>query len=130
MARVLETPRPIPSRLVPALAGTAVIVVGLPVFVIAEWPLGAWAFAAVLWAVFQLSSVLLARLPLGADALGSSGVVAFGRMFRTIALLTILIVVTTRNEEFGFAAAVLFAIAFTVEFALSLSSYFGAETQR
>jgi hypothetical protein len=57
-------------------------------------------------------------------------VVAFGRMFRTIALLTILIVVTTRNEEFGFAAAVLFAIAFTVEFAFSLSSYFGTESQR
>ena len=130
MARVLETPRPIPNRLVPALAGTAVIVVGLPVFVIAGWPLGAWAFAAVLWAVFQLSSILLARLPLGADALGSAGFAAFGRMFRTIALMTILIVVTTRNQDFGFAAAVLFAIAFTVEFGLSLSSYFSAEARR
>ena len=129
MPRALETPRPVPSRLVPALAGTAVILVALPVFVLAGWPVGAWGFAAVLWAVFQLIGVALARLPLGMGALGPSGVGAFGRMFRTIALMTILIVVTARNQEFGLSAALLFALAFTVEFGLSLATFFNQESR-
>ena len=118
-----------PGRLVPALAGTAVIVVALPVFVLAEWPIGAWGFAAALWVAFQVIGVALGRLPLGMGHLGATGVVAFGRMFRAIGLMTVLIVVTTRNAHFGLAAAVLFALAFTVEFALSLVAYVGGEPQ-
>ena len=127
MPRVLETPRPVPNRLVPALAGTAVIVLALPVFVLAGWPVGAWGLAAVLWVVFQLIGLALGRLPTGMDKLGSTGLAAFGRMFRVIALMTILLVVTSRSENFGLSAAVLFAIAFSVEFGLSLSSYFDGE---
>jgi hypothetical protein len=129
MPRVLETPRPVPNRLVPALVGTAVIVLALPVYVLAGWPLGAWVLAAVLWAVFQLIGVVLGRLPMGIETLRATGVVGFGRMFRVIALMTILVVVTTRNESFGLSAALLFAIAFSVEFALSLSSYFDGEAR-
>lgn len=128
--RVLETPHPVPNRLRPALAGTAVIVVALPVFVLAGWPLTAWGFAAALWAVFQLIGVILDRLPMGMGTLGTTGVAAFGRMFRVIALMTILIVVTTRSEHFGLSAALLFALAFTVEFGLSLASYAGGELNR
>jgi hypothetical protein len=128
MPRVLETPRPVPNRLLPALAGTAVVVLALPVFVLAGWPLGAWGLAAVMWAIFQLIGLALGRLPTGMDKLGTTGLAAFGRMFRVIALMTILIVVTTRNENIGLSAALLFAIAFSVEFGLSLSSYFDGET--
>jgi hypothetical protein len=39
-ARVFETPRPVPGRLVPALAGSAVVVLALPVFVAAGWQAG------------------------------------------------------------------------------------------
>jgi hypothetical protein len=127
MPRVLETPRPVPNRLLPALVGTAVIVLGLPVFVLAGWPVGAWGLAAVLWAIFQLIGLALGRLPTGIGTLGSTGLVAFGRMFRVIALMTVLIVITTHNENFGLSAALLFAIAFSVEFGLSLSSYFDGE---
>src|SRR5215471_2776484 len=49
MPRALETPHPVPNRLVPALAGTAVIVLALPVFALVGWPLGAWGLGAVLW---------------------------------------------------------------------------------
>jgi len=38
-ARVFETPRPVPGRLVPALAGSAVVALALTVFVAAGWPL-------------------------------------------------------------------------------------------
>ena len=36
---MFSTPRPVPGRLVPALAGSAVIALALPVFVVAGWPL-------------------------------------------------------------------------------------------
>ena len=40
---MFETPRPVPGRLVPALAGSAVVALALPVFVAAGWPLRGWA---------------------------------------------------------------------------------------
>ena len=46
---------------------------------------------------------------------------------RAVALMTVFIVVTSRNEHFGLTAALLFAIAFSVEFAMSLVSYAGGE---
>ena len=39
---MFATPRPVPGRLVPALAGSAVILLALPVFVVAGWPLDGW----------------------------------------------------------------------------------------
>jgi hypothetical protein len=123
------TPRPAPSRSLPLLAGTAVFVVALPVFVIVGWDLGAWALAAAFWAIFQGIGFALARLPLGADNVGTSGVVAVGRMLRTIVLLTVLIVVTTRDSSLGFQAAILFGLAFSVEFALSMIAYLNGETK-
>ena len=96
---------------------------------IAGWDLGAWALAAGCWAFFQGVGYLLARLPLGMDKLASSGLVAMGRMLRTIVLMTILVVVTTRDTSFGLQAAVVFALAFTVELALSMISYLGGEAK-
>jgi hypothetical protein len=121
--------KPVPRRGLPVLAGTAVIVLALPVFVIGGWELGAWALAAVCWAVFQGIGFLLARLSLGMDKLGSSGLVAMGRMLRTIVLMTILVVVTTRDSSFGLQAAVVFGLAFTVELALSMIAYLGEEAK-
>jgi hypothetical protein len=121
------TPRPIPGKLIPALGGTAVIAIGLPVFLIAGWPLGAWALAAGLWIAFLAIGLLLERLPLGADNLASAGVVAFGRMFRAAGLVGVLILVTVSGSELGFPAAILYAIAFSVEFGLSMLGYFGEE---
>ena len=81
---MLAPSKPIPSRSVPILAGTAVVVLALPVFVIAGWELGAWALAAGAWAFFQGVGYLLARVSIGMDKLGNSGLVAMGRMLRTI----------------------------------------------
>lgn len=121
--------KPIPSRGVPVLAGTAIVVLALPVFVIAGWEIGAWALAAACWAFFQGVGYLLARVPLGMDKLGNSGLVAMGRMLRTIVLMTILVVVTTRDTSFGLQAAVVFALGFTVELAISMFSYLGGEAK-
>ena len=126
---MLAPSKPIPSRNVPILAGTAVVVLALPVFVIAGWELAAWALAAGAWAFFQGVGYLLARVSIGMDKLGNSGLVAMGRMLRTIVLMTILVVVTTRDTSLGLQAAVVFGIAFTVELALSMITYLGGEAK-
>jgi hypothetical protein len=120
-------PRPIPGKLIPSLGGTAVIAVALPVFLIAGWPIASWGLAALLWVLFLAIGLLLERLPLGADSLASAGVVAFGRMFRAAGLVGVLILVTVSDSDLGFPAAILYAIAFSVEFGLSLLGYFGEE---
>ena len=45
-----SSPRPVRCPpLVPALAGSVVVLVALPVYALAGWPLAGWALAAVLW---------------------------------------------------------------------------------
>ncbi|HWB23200.1 MAG TPA: hypothetical protein VG652_09960 [Gaiellaceae bacterium] len=123
----MSTPRPVPHSWVPAIGGTAAVVVALPIFAIAGWPLEAWAIAAALWAVNQGIGLLLQRLPLGMGNLASAGVVAFGRLFRAAGLVTVLIIIAVSNSSLGLPAAVLYGIAFTVEFGLSLLTFFAGE---
>src|SRR6478672_5347272 len=117
-----STPRPIPGRLVPALAGTGVIVLALPVFAVAGWPL-----AAVLWIAAQSFAWLLTRLSLDAGNLAAAGMRGIGTSFKAIAVGIPLVAVTVSDERVGVAAALLYAFAFTVELAVSLATYFGAE---
>ncbi|MEI8105094.1 MAG: hypothetical protein WCH31_04530 [Actinomycetes bacterium] len=124
---VLATPRPVPDRMLPAVGGTIVVGLALPLFFAAGWRIGAWALAAVLWVVFQGIGLLLQRLPLGMGNLASAGVVAFGRMFRAAGLVAILIAVAVSSSGLGLPAAIVYAAAFTVEFVLSLIMYFGGE---
>ena len=126
-AGVFATPRPIPGRLVPALAGSAVIVLALPVFAVAGWPLAGWTFAAVLWVAAQAFAWLLTRLSLDAGNLAAAGMRGIGTSFKAIAVGIPLVAVTVSDERVGVAAALLYAFAFTVELAVSLVTYFGAE---
>jgi hypothetical protein len=128
-AGVFATPRPIPGRLVPALAGSALIVLALPVFVVAGWPLGGWVLAAVLWVAAQLFAWMLARLSLDTGNLAAAGMRGIGTSFRAIAVGIPLVAVTVSDEAVGIAAALLYALAFTLELALSLVSYFGEEAK-
>ena len=45
MDRVVSTPRPVPSRVLPLAAAGTVIALALPVFLIAGWPVAGWASA-------------------------------------------------------------------------------------
>ena len=126
-ARVFETPRPVPGRLVPALAGTAVVVLALPVFAAAGWPLRGWLLTATLWVAGQLFALLLTRLPLGTGNLAAAGMRGIGTSFRAMAIGIPLVAVTVADERVGLAAAVLYALAFSVELAVSLVEYFGQE---
>ena len=123
---VFSTPRPLPGRAVPAVAGAAVVALALPVFVIAGWRLDAWLLGAVLWTAAQALGALLARLPLGADNLAASGVVGIGMMFRPVAVMVVAIAVAASDAAVGVAAALLYALAYTLELGVALVAYFGS----
>ena len=126
---MFATPRDVPDTRLPAVGGTVVVGLALPVFVVAGWRLEAWAIAAGLWALYQAIGLLLERLPLGAGNLAAAGVVAFGRMLRAVGLVSILIVIAVSNSGLGLPAAIVYALAFTVELGLSLVVYFGGEAK-
>jgi hypothetical protein len=126
-ARVLSTPRPVPSRILPAVAGGVVIALALPVFLAAGWPLAGWGLAAVLWLAAQALTLVLMRLRPGAGNLAASGVVGISMMFRAVAVGVVVIAVAATDPDVGVTAALLYALAYTLELALSLVSYFGNE---
>ena len=127
---IFETPRPAPGRLLPAIATVGLFVLALPVFVVADLPLGGWVLAAVLWLASQGLSLLLARLGLGADKLAASGVVGIGMTLRSVAVGVVLIAVVASDARLGLSAALLYALAYTLELGVSLATYFGQESTR
>ena len=127
MPGLLSTPRPVPGRRAPTLAGAGVVVVALPVFLVAGFPLGGWALAAVLWAAGEALGWWLARLPIGADHLGFSGLAALAHSFRGIGVMVVLLIVTVANRDVGIAAVVLYALAYSLSLGVSLVEYFGGE---
>ncbi len=126
-AGTFSTPRALPSRLLPVSAGALVIAVALPVFAAAGWPLSAWVLGAVLWLGAQALGLLLGRLGTGADNLASSGVVGIGMTFRGVAVGVVLLAVAASDGTIALAAGILYALAYTLELALSLVTYFGQE---
>ena len=124
MRGIFTTPRPVPGRLVPAAAAGVAVVLALPVFLAAGWPLAAWGLAAALWTAGELFYLALSRLPLGADNLASSGVAGIGMTLRGIVIMVVLIAVTVANRDIGIPAVGLYVVAYTVELAASLASYF------
>jgi hypothetical protein len=127
MNGILSTPRPVPGRRAPMLAGAGVVALALPVFLVAGFPLGGWAIAAVLWAAGELLGLWLAHLPIGADHLGFSGLVALAHSFRGIAVMVVLLIVTVANRDVGIAAVAVYALAYSLSLGVSLVEYFGGE---
>jgi hypothetical protein len=127
MAGLLSTPRPVPGRRAPALAGAGVVLLALPVFLVAGFPLGGWALAAVLWIAGEALGLWLSRLPLGADHLGFSGLAALAHSFRGIGVMVVLLAVTVANRDVGIAAVAVYALAYTLSLGVSLVEYFSGE---
>lgn len=126
----LMRPRTVPGRFVPFVAGGALFAVALPIFLITGWSLRAWLLAAVLWAASEGLGLVLGRLKIGVDNTGSSGVVAFGMMFRAIAVMIVLIAVAASNKHLGLTAALLYAVAYTMQLGVGLLTFFtGPEKQ-
>jgi hypothetical protein len=121
---VAITPRPMPSTLLPVAAGSFVIALALPVYLVAGWRVTGWLLAATLWVAGQAFALLLARLPIGGGNLGSSGVMAFGMMFRALAVMIVLIAVAVSEPSLALGAALVYALAYTLEIGLSVVAYF------
>jgi hypothetical protein len=128
-AGIFSTPRPVPGRLVPALAAAAVLLLALPVFAVAGWPLRAWALASILWIAAQAFALVLARLTRDADNLAAAGMRGIGTLLRAFLVGIPLVVATVSDERLGIAAALLYTLAFTVELLVGLVSYFGGEVR-
>lgn len=126
---LFSTPRPEPSHVLPALGSGLVIVLALPVFLVAGWPIGGWALAAVIWAAVHGIDALLHRVRDDAANLAASGVQAFGLFFKAVGLLVVLVAAAVASPHLAVAAAVTYALAYSFELALSLVTYFGAATR-
>jgi hypothetical protein len=126
----LGRPRPMPRRVVPVAAGGFVVAVALPIFLVAGWRLTAWALAALLWVAGQGFALLLARLRVGMGNLASSGVVAMGMMFRSLAVMVVLVAYAIGGDaKVAAAAAAVYALAYTAELSLSVLSYYGTPVE-
>ena len=126
---LFTNPRPVPGRLTPMLAGSALIALALPVFAIAGFPLKGWALAATLWVAAQAFAYLLTRLPQDAGNLAASGVRGIGMGFRAVIVGIPLVAVTAVDSRVGLAAVLLYALAYTIELAVSLVAFFGSEAK-
>jgi 4-hydroxybenzoate polyprenyltransferase len=124
------TPRPLPERRLPVVAGGAVVALALPIFIVAGWPLRGWALGAVLWAGSQLLGLLFSRVGIGEPNLRGSGVVAFGMMARGILLMIVALAVAVSEPELAIAGALVYAAAYSLELGLSLTLYFSGESRR
>jgi hypothetical protein len=111
------------------LAGSALILLALPVFAVAGWSLRGWGLAAVLWAAAQAFGYLLTRLPLDPGNLAASGVRGIGMGFRAFIVGIPLVAVTVADARVGLTAAILYVLAYSLDLAISLITFFGAEAK-
>ena len=116
-----------PNMGAPIVAGSAVVVLALPVFFVAGWPIKGWVLGAVLWVASVALGVLLLRMRLGVGHLASSGAAAFGLMFRGIAVMIVAIAVAASDPAVGLSAALLYALAYSLELGISIVAYFNGE---
>jgi len=130
MPDAILTPRPMPERRMPIALGGALVALALPVFLLAGWDVRGWALGALLWAGSQIVGLLLHKVGIGEPTLRGSGIAAFGMMGRGIVLALILIAVAVANPSLALAGALVYAAAYSVELAASLTLYFSGTPRR
>jgi hypothetical protein len=117
-------PRQAPPTLLPAAAGGIVIAVALPIFLLAGWRVSGWAIGAVLWLGSEALGLVLTRLQSRTGNLAAAGVVAFGMLFRGIAVMVVVFAVAVSDKWLGLAAALTYAAGYSATFGLQLVAYF------
>ena len=117
-------PRVAPPALLPAVAGAFVVLLALPVFLVAGWRLEGWLLGAVLWVGSEAFGALLTRLQARTGNLAAAGVVAFGMLFRAIAVMVVVFAVAVSDKWLGLAAALTYAAGYSAAFGLQLVAYY------
>jgi hypothetical protein len=123
---IFSTPRPEPNHLLPAIGGTLVVLLALPVFLVGGWSLNGWLLALVVWVATHAIDLLLTRMRGQTDNVAASGVQVFALFFKSIGLLAVLLAAAVSSRELALGAIVTYALAYTFELGLGLASYFGA----
>jgi hypothetical protein len=119
--------RAIPERRLPLVAGTTLVALSLPLFVLVGWSVRGWGFGALLWVAGLLLELLFARIGIaGEPSIRGSGVVALGMMSRGIVIMLVAFLVAATNPAVGVAGALLYAAAYTLEFGVFLALFFKA----
>jgi hypothetical protein len=127
---VFSTPRDEPSHLLPAAAGTGVVLLLLPIFLLLGWNITGWGLAAVLWLGLHGIDFLLARRRNDHDGgARNSAMQAFGLLFKLLALLVVLFAALSKSQDVALTAALTYGLAYTFELGLSLGSYFGSASR-
>jgi hypothetical protein len=117
-------PRTAPPTFLPAIAGAIVIGFALPVFLIAGWRITGWLLGAVLWVGSEAFGAVLARLRTRTGNLAAAGVVAFGMLFRAIAVMVVVFAVAVSDKWLGLAAALTYAVGYSAALGLQLVAYY------
>jgi len=120
-----STPRPVPRQWPPLVAGAGVVVLALPLFVAAGWDVRGWAFGAILWAGSRALAALVTHLNRGASNLARGGAMGFGMTLRALVVLVAIVALAATDAELALAATLVYALAYTLELAVSLALYFG-----
>jgi hypothetical protein len=123
---LLTTPRPVPGRLAPALGALLALAVALAVFLLAGWDVRGWAIGAVLWAGIRALSLLVAHARKDASETAATGLQAFELVVKALAVLVVLVALAASDPDLALSAILVFALAYTVELGLSLTTYFGS----
>jgi hypothetical protein len=126
---LFSTPRPEPGHVLPAAGGLVLILAALPLFLLLGWPVSGWALAAVLWVFVHALDYVLARVRKPTANVAGSAVQAFGVFFKAIVLLAVLVATAASHPHVAVAAVVTYALAYTFELGLSLTTYFGSEAK-
>lgn len=117
-------PRTAPPALLPVIAGAIVVGVALPLFLLAGWRVSGWAIGAVLWFGSEAFGAVLSRLRTRTGNLAAAGVVAFGMLFRAIAVMVVVFAVAVSDKWLGLAAALTYAAGYSAVLGLQLVAYF------
>ena len=117
-------PRTAPPTLLPAIAGAVVLAIALPIFLLAGWRVTGWALGAVLWLGSEALGWVLTRLRAQTGNLAAAGVVAFGMLFRAVAVMVVVFAVAVSDKWLGLAAALTYAAGYSATFGLQLIAYF------
>jgi hypothetical protein len=104
-----------------------VVVLALPVFLAAGWPVVGWSLAAALWLAVQTFALVVARMAPKGASLEAIGVAGFLRVFRLLVIVVVLAVLAATNRDLVLPVIAVYGLAYTFELGLSLVSYFGNE---
>jgi hypothetical protein len=99
----------------------------LPVVLVGGWPVKGWALGAILWAGLAALSVVIGRLRARTSGVGSSSLQGIELLVKALAVLAVVLAAARSDADVAVVAILVYALAYTLELALSVASYFGGD---